>query len=79
MQRSPESYFSENDMQVSRASFHRTLSELIQKGFLAESTRPNMFWFNPNLFFNGNRLSFIYEYRKTDLNDSIKNKLEEIS
>lgn len=74
-----ESYFSEHDIQVSRASFHRALSELIQKGFLAESTRPNMFWFNPNLFFNGNRLSFIYEYRKTDLNDSIKNKLEEIS
>lgn len=38
---SAESYFSENDIQVSRASFHRALSELIQKGFLAESTRPN--------------------------------------
>jgi hypothetical protein len=74
-----ESYFSEHDIQVSRASFHRALSELIQKGFLAENTRPNMFWFNPNLFFNGNRLSFIYEYRKTDLNDGIKNKSKEIS
>ncbi len=65
-------YFSEHDIQVSRASFHRALSELIQKGFLAESTRPNMFWFNPNLFFNGNRLSFIYEYRKIENENIIK-------
>lgn len=28
-----------------------------------------MFWFNPNLFFNGNRLTFIHEYRKSGVND----------
>jgi hypothetical protein len=59
-----EEYFSENDIKTSRASFHRALSELIQKGFLAESTKPNIFWFNPNLFFNGNRLTLVHEYRK---------------
>lgn len=59
-----EEYFSEHDIKSSRASFHRALSELIQKGFLAESTKPNMFWFNPNLFFNGNRLTFVHEYQK---------------
>lgn len=62
-----EEYFSEHDIKTSRASFHRALSELIQKGFLAESTKPNMFWFNPNLFFNGSRLTFIHEYRKSYL------------
>lgn len=61
-----DEYFCENDIKASRASFHRALSELIQKGFLAESTKPNMFWFNPNLFFNGNRLTFVHEYRKTN-------------
>ena len=43
-------YFSEHDIQVQGLHFIE-LYELIQKGFLAESTRPNMFWFNPNLFF----------------------------
>ena len=66
-----EEYFSENDIKTSRASFHRALSELIQKCFLAESTKPNMFWFNPNLFFNGNRLTLVHEYRK------IKTQVEE--
>lgn len=62
-----DEYFCENDIKASRASFHRALSELIQKGFLAESTKPNMFWFNPNLFFNGNRLTFVHEYRKMNI------------
>lgn len=72
-----EEYFSENDIKASRASFHRALSELIQKGFLAESTRPNMFWFNPNLFFNGNRMTFVNEYRKTTNEQLIENEGKE--
>lgn len=59
-----DEYFSEHDLKVSRASFHRALKELLDKGFLAESTKPNMFWFNPNLFFNGNRMAFVHEYRR---------------
>lgn len=59
-----EDYFSENDIQVSRSAFQRSLKELIEKGFIAESTRPSMFWFNPNLFFNGNRMTFVHEYRR---------------
>lgn len=58
-------YFSENNIKSSRTSFHRAINELIAKKFLAESTKPNMYWFNPNLFFNGNRLTFIHEYRRT--------------
>jgi len=57
-------YFSEEDVQMSRASFHRAMKELLQKQFIAESIDPNMFWFNPNLFFNGNRMTFVNEYRK---------------
>lgn len=69
-----EEYFSEHDIKVSRASFHRALSELINKGFLAESTKPNMFWFNPNLFFNGNRITLIHEYRKNSLTENQNKK-----
>jgi len=59
-----EEYFSEHAVDCSRASFHRALHELLEKGFIAESTMPNMFWFNANLFFNGNRMTFVHEYRK---------------
>ncbi len=59
-----EDYFSEHHVKMSRSSFYNALKALIDKGFLAESTRTNMFWFNPNLFFNGNRMTFIHEYRK---------------
>lgn len=62
---SADSYFSEHDIKVSRSSFQRSLLELLEKGFIAESPNPNMFWFNPNLFFNGSRMTFIHEYRKT--------------
>lgn len=72
-------YFDENKIGVSRASFHRSLSELIDKGFLAESTEPNMFWFNPNLFFNGNRMTFIHEFRNTSAKKIEKKGNEEKS
>jgi len=57
-------YFSEHDLSVSRTSFQRAMKELLEKGFIAESTMPNMFWFNPNLFFNGSRMAFVHEYRR---------------
>ena len=59
-----EEYFSEADVKISRSSFQRALKELLEKEFIAESNKPNMFWFNPNLFFNGNRMTFINEYKK---------------
>lgn len=57
-------YFSEVNLGVSRSSFQRALKEMIQKGFIAESNKSNLFWFNTSLFFNGNRMVFINEYRK---------------
>ncbi len=58
-----EEYFSEEKVGISRASFHRAMNELLEKGFIAESKKPNMFWFNPHLFFNGDRMRFVKEYR----------------
>jgi len=59
---SAEPYFNEKDLKVSRASFMRAISELIEKKFLAESTRPNIFWLNPRFYWNGDRYSFLREY-----------------
>lgn len=53
-----------HDMKISRATFHRALREMLEKGFLAESEHQNYYWINPHLFFNGNRMTFITEYVK---------------
>ena len=48
---------------MSEKTFQRGLKELIQKNFLSPKI-PNVFWVNPNLFFRGNRVAFMKEYRK---------------
>lgn len=48
---------------ISESTFYRGLRELLDKGFLAESTAPGMFFLNIDYMFNGNRLAFIKEYR----------------
>lgn len=60
-----EDYSKAHNLSVSRATFHRALKEMLSKGFLAESENQNYYWINPHLFFNGNRMTFITEYRKT--------------
>lgn len=49
---------------LSERTFQRGLAELMEKGFLAASTMPSMFWINVHLFFNGDRVKFITEYVK---------------
>lgn len=53
-----------HDLKISRASFQRAMKEMLLKGFLAESENQNFYWINPHLFFNGDRMAFITEYRK---------------
>ena len=44
-------------------TFHNGLKELLAKGFLAPKL-PNIFWVNPGMFFKGDRVLFIKEYRR---------------
>lgn len=48
---------------MSEKTFQRGLKELIAYDFLAPRT-PNTFWVNPGLFFKGDRVRFIKEYRR---------------
>lgn len=57
-------YAEAHNLKYSRTSFHRALHEMIEKGFIAESERSNFFWINLHLFFNGDRMVLITEYRK---------------
>lgn len=66
-----QEYSKKNSLAISKASFHNAMKEMIQKGFLAEAEAPNKYWINPHIFFNGDRMSFIREYR-LKLEKSIK-------
>jgi hypothetical protein len=49
----------------SKASFYRAIDELIRKGIIARSNLPHLFWINPAIFWNGDRLRFITELRRS--------------
>lgn len=64
-------------IKMSEKTFQRGLKELIQKNFLSPKI-PNVFWVNPHLFFRGNRVAFMKEYRKKVVDQTIidqQNKL----
>lgn len=48
---------------MSEKTFQRGLKELLSKGFLAPKA-PNLFWVNPSLFFKGDVVRFVKEYRR---------------
>ena len=41
----------------------RGLIELTQNSVIAKSDQPNLWWINPNIIFNGDRIAFIKEYK----------------
>jgi hypothetical protein len=51
------------DIGMSEKTFQRGLKELLDKGFLAPKSS-SLFWVNPSLFFKGDRVMFIKEYRR---------------
>ena len=59
-----------NDIGMSDRTFHNGLKELIAKGFLSAKA-PNQFWVNPALFFKGDRVAFLKEYRIRGSADSL--------
>jgi hypothetical protein len=48
---------------ITKSMFYRGLDELIEKGFIARHLSPGWYFFNPAMFFNGNRARFVREYR----------------
>lgn len=54
------------EVAISKQTFYRGLTELIENKFVAKHPSPNWFFVNPNLFFNGDRVRFVREYRKVN-------------
>lgn len=62
-----ERYFTELDVKpMSKPTFYRCLGEMIEKAFIAPTTDSrDLFFINPNLFFNGDRVRLVKEYHIT--------------
>lgn len=60
---SVDEYLKNHELKISKASFHNAMNELLEKKFIAKSVEPHKFWINPHLFFNGDRMTFLREYR----------------
>lgn len=69
-------YFERHDSKVmAKSTFMIALSELVEKGFIAPSTLPNLWFINPAIFFNGDRVRFVTELRRKKV--SHQQKLED--
>lgn len=55
----------EEQTSVSRATFKRGMAELIDKKFLAAMPAMGWYWVNPDFIWNGDRLAFVKEYRRS--------------
>ena len=56
------------DIGMSQQTYNRGMRELLEKKFIAPKM-PNEFWVNPALFFKGDRVAFIKEYRRKTTGD----------
>lgn len=59
-----EHFGKEGSKTPARATFYSALAELTEKGFVAPSTKLNIWFTNPAIFFNGDRIQFVTELRR---------------
>lgn len=50
---------------ISKATFTRGKRELVDNGFIASSVHISHYWINPDFVWNGDRLAFVKEYRRS--------------
>lgn len=68
-----------HDIGIQERAFQRGLKELLEKGFIYPRSA-SLFWVNPHLFFKGDRVAFVKEYRRKtqdELNSSINKNLSD--
>lgn len=53
-----ESFVSEFKVKLSISTFRRGLKNILESQILAKSTKTNVYYINPNLIFNGDRIAF---------------------
>ena len=63
------------DIGMSELTFNRGLRTLIENKFLAPKD-PGVYWVNPTLFFKGDRVAFIREYRRKSSGRTLQIKVD---
>lgn len=61
---------------LSSASYYRAVNELISAGFIAPTTTPPLYFINPAVLFNGDRVRFVTELRRERVRSSERERLE---
>jgi hypothetical protein len=59
-----------NEKTISRSTFTRGISELVEKQFIAAMPAIGWYWVNPDFVWNGDRLTFVQEYYKVSTKKS---------
>lgn len=52
---------------MSESTFMRGMRELVEKKFIAATPTLGVYWLNPDFVWNGDRLAFVKEYRKKQM------------
>lgn len=50
---------------MSFSTYKRGMAELMEKGFIAATPMQGIYWLNPSFVWNGDRLAFVKEYRRS--------------
>ena len=74
-----EEFVMEFGVKLSISTFRRGLKELLTKQILAKSTKTNIYYLNPHLIFNGDRVAFTQAVRRKKKDDSNENQLDLLS
>lgn len=59
-----------------KATFFSSMAELTEKGFVAPSVDTNLWFVNPAIFFNGDRIRFVTELRRKRAAERRREELE---
>lgn len=57
-----QEFYESQGSQISKASYFRGMKELVEKLFIAEAIDTNIYFINPKLFFNGDRVEFLTKF-----------------
>ncbi len=73
-----EEYFTQTEQKsMAKTTFHSCINELMGKNFIAQSYYgAGMYFINPHLFFNGDRVKFTQEFRKRKSAKTHREELE---
>lgn len=63
---SAQDFFIHNNSKISSTAYYKSMKELVEKLFIAETLEINIYFINPKLFFNGDRVEFLTQFHIDD-------------